>query len=956
MNRTYLRALSVAFSFSAAAMSFAQGWVWYCDDPSTSTPPPFYSIDYGGNGVGNALFAATMAVQGTAIYEACWPSSFTGNAAGGLDFNIGTLGSVQTNQDELTELIFGGGFVNGTDQQGNDFYGPAGTRSDWMYMATLRQGDTDANPSLKKFGTSAIDTFFFGASDRYMIAQSTQDNIRVALRVDSVGDAARVQWDLTNLGAQTNIGMWFGQYVFPIENYASNPKPISVVNVPGFKPLEVNRRFQRNPNTSPDIDPLESPMPDTMDFMVTQARAWEGLRIINSPTDATGSFPDQTPVDGLDYGLPGFLLGAIPGNDSVFPDLLHTDIGVEAGESTYIQKWNPRRVEASDRPISERRVTVVAYYKTTWGDSNFSKPYAVVIDSSKVVGVQDTDPFTFVRNPSTLRVYIDNIRGFTTAEQQIAIDSAKITLTLPQGMGDAADLTRRTITKFLSNIGAKKIKFVDFQIAALPTTFGTQQFQIKVEPTPGPTKIVTGNITVASQPYLQITQNANLVGSPWVYSNSNWASILGSGPNAMQPDIDYQAFEWNADLQQFTLQTSPKRGIGNWLISTKTIGFKKLAGGPQTPQDLSSGAPLIQLKAGWNLIADPYNYPIPLGQLVGVPGSNDSSTFTYQGLVDQGTISGSLAAWDPGTQSYKFIGQPEDVMQPNTGYWVDCLDPLGVAMDYPPVFLPFIPQGTGGIQRPGRKAAEPRGLPAAKVNWSSNLIVTNGSSTDNVTTFGYAPTANDARRATMFEPPMAPIKTGILAAFNVNSKARGTSLLSRNIVADQDAHNFNLSVVSRKAGNVTVKWPQVGRIPAKYDVIFRDVDAGVNVDMRQASSYTFSATSGIMRQLRVAVTLHVDSLLSDLSAKRIGTGWNDPEAITYKLAIPAEVSVTINQTGSLIRTILNKTNQQGGSQTALWDLRNENGRRMLIGNYTATIVARDATRTETKNITFYLSN
>jgi len=228
-----------------------------------------------------------------------------------------------------------------------------------------------------------------------------------------------------------------------------------------------------------------------------------------------GPYPDQTQVDGFDIGLDGWLLGAQPGNDSVFPDALENDVNIDSSPA-YIQKWNPVHVEGNARPVSERRVVIVSYYKTTWGDDNFAKPYSVVLDTAKVIGVQDSNPFQFIRSPSTLRVYLDNIRGYTTAEKMIAIQNALITLTLPQGMGDANDLSRRVISKTISNINPREMKFVDFQIASLPTTFGVQEVQVKIQPQPGPTRVVTGQIVVASQPYLQIQQNANLVTAPYV--------------------------------------------------------------------------------------------------------------------------------------------------------------------------------------------------------------------------------------------------------------------------------------------------------------------------------------------------------------------------------------------------------------------------------------------------------
>ncbi|HSI71688.1 MAG TPA: hypothetical protein VK934_00805 [Fimbriimonas sp.] len=937
-----------ALAVSAASIAGAQGWPSYCDDPSTTAS--LYSLDYGNNAVGTDLFGAEAGISGTVIYELCPPTPFTAQAAGLVGFFSGTRGSVQTNNDEYVAMNFGGAFIDGIDPiTGETIYAGGGGRANWGYMATVRRdaltGDEAGN--FTKWGTSAIDTTFYGASDRYLIAAGTQDSIRVTLRMDALGDAVRVNWRLTNLGAATNIGLWFGQYVEPIRNYTLQPLPMEFVNIPGYKPLKINRRFKRQ--ARPELHVY--PMPPHVDFMSTQGDAYTGYRIINDQTDNTGPFPDQTPVDGLDIGLNGWLLGGRWGNDGLFPFARDSDEEYDRFRDIntvnlfgYVQKWFPRPVGASDRPVGERTVDIVAYYKTTWGDSDFSRPYNVVGDAPRVIPVSNDDPFTFQQSQYTLRVYIDNTRGFTEVDKEIPLENVQVRLTLPQGLADANDITRRVITRTISRVNPKIMKFVDFQVQALPTTYGILQYNVEITPqTTSPKKIITGNIVVGSQPYLLIRDAANLVTAPWLFQNSSWAAILGGGSEPLRPDIDFQAFTWDASTQQYVLQTGPQRSMGTWIISNKDVGFKALGGGPQQPQDLGDGAPLQLLKPGWNLVGNPYNYPIQLGQLVGVSGADPRNSYTYQELVDLNVISSSLSFWDEGTQTYKFIGSPQDILQPNTGYWMNVLISQDVTISYPPVLIPFIPRGTGGIRA------------NSDLLWSTNLVAKNSAGVkDDVNVIGFAKNLKAAQKLRAFEPPISPTKNAVSSAL-VRGTVPAITRLARDIQAEANARTFNWTIFSKVAGATTVSWPTIANVPTKYKVTLVDPVLGKKIDMRASKNYTFSAQASMTRELKIKVENVDAALLSNVTAFPIGTGVNDPIQVGYTLGGPANATVRILRDGSVVRTLVNNIPQSGGTQSVLWNLQNSSGQRAASGTYQAevTVADQDGVK-ETKIVSFII--
>jgi hypothetical protein len=961
MIRNHSRALSAAvLSVGAASLAGAQGWPILCDNPTTTAS--IWSNTYANNAVGTDLFGAESAYGGTVLYELCFGNpGFTANAAGLVGFFTGVLGSVQSNQDDLVSLTNGGGVIAFTNPAtGAIEYGGLGARANWGYMATVRRDALtgDEAGTFTKFGTTTIDTFFYGASDRYLIAAATQDSMRVELRIDAIGDAARLRWRLTNQATTaSNLGLWFGQYVQPIRNQTLEQLPMEFINIPGYKPLTIQRRFKRTPRPENHV----YPMPPYIDFMPTQARAYEGYRVINTPTGDTGAFPDQTPVDGFDIGLMGggWILGGVGANDDVFPfarssdeefdrfrdiEILIRDENPFTDRVAFAQKWFPRPVGAVDRPLSERQVEVVAYYKTTWGDSNFAKPYSVVGDPPKVIATQNDDPFSFQQSQYTVRVYIDNTRGFSEVDKEIALSNVQVRLSLPQGLADANDVSRRVMTRTISRVDPKNMRFVDFQIQALPTTFGVLSYSVEITPqTTSPKKVISGNIVVGSQPYLLIRDAANLVSAPWNFQNGSWASILGSGPEPLQPDIDFQAFTWDAATQQYVLQTGPQRNVGTWIISNKDVGFKALAGGPQQPQDFRTGAPLSLLKPGWNLIGNPYSYPIQVGQLVGVAGSDPTQALTYQEMVDQNIISSSLSYWDEGTQTYKFIGDAQDLIQPNTGYWMNVLIQQDVTISFPPVFIPFIPAGTGGI----------RSVP--DILWTMNLVAKNGAgAVDNSNTVGYAKNSKAALKARVYEPPISPQKGAIssgFAAWNGTKPAR----LAKEIRVEASTSTFKWNVYSKAAGNVTLTWPQVGQVPTKYNVFLYDAVTGKKINMRTAPSYSYWTAAQTNRELKVIAVAQNVSLLSEVSAFRTGSNINSPVEVGYTLSSPAKATVTITQNGSLIRTLQTNVSVSSGRNLILWNLIDSRGIRARAGSYQANVSVTDEDgKTESKTVTFLI--
>jgi len=355
-----------------------QDWVIYCWNPLVTKDP--YSTDWGAEWQYDSLFGAVQGVSGTVTFDTCFPTVVTLPMAGRLGFFVGvdtaqTLPNGQPNPDYLIggsiqDNLAGTPVDDGLGLTWGSYTGVSGNFS----IAKLMVGSTTSTTVTSAyFGSAAIDTAYFGASDRYFVCESTMLNFRVSCRVDVIGDAARVQWTLTNTQTTVapTVGLWFGQWV-----YMFGPQGIhsaDYVTAPGLVPMNVDSSFAAIPNTA--ASPPQLALPPYVDYGMYQSWAY-GLQIVLQPTP---QIPDQTPCDSIDIGKNGFLLGSMTASDGAMPDVLLPDTYFDyegSGEDAYIQKWNPAAVGESGSGTSATR-TIVAYYRSTWSTSDYAKPYSV---------------------------------------------------------------------------------------------------------------------------------------------------------------------------------------------------------------------------------------------------------------------------------------------------------------------------------------------------------------------------------------------------------------------------------------------------------------------------------------------------------------------------------------------------------------------------------------------------
>ena len=925
-----LRKVVGSFMLGAISVAGVQAQTWeICIDPQNNTP---YSNPYGIGSVANELMRATMGFVGTVTYGGangpCFaPNAVTANVRGRIGFAVGSQGSAQTGFDDNLLLTFGM---------------PLSPGGAWSYATTNTLDPTSGARTKTLFGQNAFNLAFVGASHRYIYAETVNDNVRVRCRIDVIGDASRIQWTMTNEGDTRPVGVWFGQW---IEMFAGTPDPatgaqfsgqtfgdkLPYITVPGQKPVLTDRRIIRNQ------DP--SNVPATISFNFGQTSPY-GLKIENGPTPSTTNpstgQSDATQAAEVVIGKAGFLLNAPDGGDNNFPDAIIPD--TFAG-SAYIQKFPEQTV------IAGGTRTIVHYFRSTWGEANYVLPYTAVVDAPNMLATDDdgsgsTETNGLFKNPFPVIVHVDNVGGYSDIDSGFILNDVKVKLTLPTGLnfvGFPTSTRSRQLT--LSQVQPRQIQNVSFDVEADGIEFGDLPYTVDITSTPGGTKQIKGRVQVAATPRYRLfdvggNPTANAITTPFIFTDSSWTTVLG-----LSQPTDFQAFEWDPQLRGYVLSTSAARGRGVFIINnTGATITNPLGGSPTTPPDTpplpddNSGRYTIQLKSGWNLIGNPYNYPITIGQITGVSASNPQTSRTWAQLVSQGIVNSFLAYWDAQTQSYKFLQKSSDKMLPNTAYWVFVNTTADLTISFPPVFEPGLPGST--------RAAE--GWSQSDKQWRLQLVARNNHSIDDQNYIGVVPNTETANNFRMMEPPMAPTQE---IAVSVEGMLNGQpTRLAQNLSDKSGRQEFKVFVQSTKDGEVNLTWPNMSTVPKNVRFRITDVATNTSKDMRGSSGYTFSGTAGATREFKVQMELGgvTRAVIGNVVVNRTGGGRaaGGPFQINYTLSSAATTTIRVlGSNGKEIFTVTRGRADNAGENSATWNLKDNANRSVAPGSYKIEIIA-----------------
>ncbi|MBS1713178.1 MAG: hypothetical protein JST30_02450 [Armatimonadetes bacterium] len=918
-NWTRFSFLGLAALGAVAGAWAVPGWFTECEEnPETPPPPPQYSPDYGTMRIQDALIGVSMGVSGTSTWGGqngfCYSPSRTLDASGRFAFFVGNTGSVQSTFDDGLALTTGA---------------PTDPVGDFTYAKILKDGDDNGASVL--YGDQGLRVAYVGASKRYAITAWGDADVDVECQIKVLGDAVRLRWRMRNLKADPQrLGILWASYTGMISAQADStgatqahsllgtktgtPKltPEGYIGwsiIPTGKPI---RNWRRYDITNPKF-------PSNVKLMFGQSDNF-GIRFDNLPGPET---PDANSTDLWLLGNHGFIgVGALAAGNNISTTLPDGSTGEEF--DTFIRETTiAQRFPAETVAPGESR-DVIHYVRSTWGVANYEDPYTAVLDGPSLIATDSNGQNGLTPNPFTVRAYVDN--QYATLDREVDLQQVRLTIFLPKGLSLAPGESQQ---KTLDVVSANAIRSVDWRVVSDGKTFGKLPYQVTISPNPGPTKTLSANVLVSATPRMDLPTGASLVTIPYKFQDTSMDDIL-----KLKAGQDYVAYRYDPDQSAYIPAITVDRGSAYWILPKTNLGSKVLEGA-QMPTDQNTGGLLVNLHQGWNLIGNPYTFPVPLSQLVLVAEDSPKDSYTWIEAVQNNFVQSSLIYWQRDNSaaggSYVYTQGVEDVLQPHFGYWVYVSTFKPVRISWPAVYAEGLPNSGRSVDEEWNKSDR---------QWRLQLSARTVNAMDSYNFVGVTTDKKKIPQLTLRKAPSAPQQP---VELSIESQVDGkTAKLAQAITDRSGKTEWNVNVKVAEPGEVTVTWPNLPSTPRKMRFRVTDLATGENHDLRSVSGYTFRMNAAGVRKLKLTMEPGGSSrpVIGNVLVTRPGRAADSPVNVSYSLSADALVTVRVlSGTGKEVFTVTRGRADSAGQNSAKWAMRDSANRAVAPGVYRIEILA-----------------
>ncbi|MEQ1934841.1 MAG: FlgD immunoglobulin-like domain containing protein, partial [Fimbriimonadaceae bacterium] len=627
-----------------------------------------------------------------------------------------------------------------------------------------------------------------------------------------------------------------------------------------------------------------------------------------------------------------FLLGTVGDLTANFPLAMLPDTDFD-GVTAFVQRFPEENVLASGSR------TILHYVRSTYGTSDYKLPYGVAVDAPITVGLPNSGGGNLSPNPFPIRVNVDNVGGFGFDGKEFPLNDVRIKLSFqPNGGITVVGSTATTpyeLERSIAVVNPRQLRFTDFQASIDSDVTGLVPYTVTIDSQPGNVhKEIRGVINVAARPRLTLEPDANMVTLPYNFIDSSLETIFEPFLDPNVPGGDLQFYSYDPVQQGYVITTTAPKGRGFWAIYAKTGASSVIANYGGTPSQPSASNPaLIQLRGGFNMIGNPFNYRIPILQITGVSASAPQTSHTFTDMVDLGWVQSFVSYWDAQLKDYIFVPAEDGFLEPHRGYWINVLTTDDLTINYPDVFYAFVPDQT-------RKPVRTGVIRQTEQEWMLKLSLRSNTSVDNSNGIGVVRSAADVNRQKINEPPMAPTQDLALSIRQMD--AGKVKQMARAFTTQAGRNEWKLIVTSKKAGELTVTWPNLGQLPKNLRFTLKDPATNVSRSVRQTSGYTFRMEQPGTRELTLiselggASTAVIGNVV--VAGNTRGAGGN--VTINYTLGSDATTSIRIlSSKGQEVYSISRGRADRAGDNTVTWNLRNSANQAVAPGTYRLEILA-----------------
>ncbi|MHB9025816.1 MAG: FlgD immunoglobulin-like domain containing protein [Armatimonadota bacterium] len=575
---------------------------------------------------------------------------------------------------------------------------------------------------------------------------------------------------------------------------------------------------------------------------------------------------------------------------------------------------------------------ITGEFRCNWAQTSLLSQASLAVTAPAWVGfVPGDDPLTpdvetgYYTGDAKIRAYVDNAS---------LIVNPAVTVTIDPGDGLELVIGQQAVYNVqLTGLQSKLASALptdtySWRLRPTGTKTGTIPVRVTASFSPGGTTSSVFYINVAALPQHRYNSAGHyMTGFPFSFTDPDAVNALGQGPwvRLAEYDPDEGIYHY-ASAEPVYLQP----GLGYWLKFDAPTEVSLIGASPLPQRETYR----VSLKAGWNIISNPYQFSIVWGKCIVYVGD---TPYTINEAVNRRLIRRELWGWDPvNLQYYQPPVNPSPAngiwleLRPYEGYWLY----TGQALDLifqPNLFVPAMDPDT-----PTARTTPRRGGSAN--DWSVNIQVQAGNVKDTLNTFGVAPNELDGLSdGDVMEPPMSP--EGLASYFPQPLWGRSAGNYGVMLQAPGSTKSWDFEVNCQKPNEVVIlRWPDLTRLPANMPLLLTDQLTGKAIYMRTVSQYNFNSGEGGIRRFTITAGGSIQRLTltqARVVSSRAGSG----VTISYGVSIPAEVNAAFRtQTGRLVR-VVTPVRSAAGTSLLTWDGRDQQGRLLPRGSYVCELSA-----------------
>ena len=571
-----------------------------------------------------------------------------------------------------------------------------------------------------------------------------------------------------------------------------------------------------------------------------------------------------------------------------------------------------------------------------------------------------TSPDAVVENPRRFKITASAYnQKLNNPLFGVRLEGVSLSLTLPQGLKFAVDPTTgvtdvasKAVTGggTVGSVDADKDGQASWWVEATGEKYGPLTYQVTASVAlPAPlSRSVTRTIVVPTPPVFSYKPGVfQLTGIPFSFDNALSdnalpATVLNTNVSAQDTSLSLWEYTGNANRPY---QLANKITLGKGYFFRPSIGqngerIVMLRGAKpsasQAPTGNATALPQqIQLEAGWNLVANPYVYEIPLNYFrFVINGDTSLVKNSYQAAVDAGVIRSGVYTYNATTRSYDILQSATSPIIPWQGYWIYAEQK---------VVLEFTTPTTRGslIQPTAVTSTNPDTEPATrKINrdtdWRQQLVVRRDDGAQDKTIYLAAATGSAASETRNLPKP-PPIDDYIYGGLvRPNQTTRYASIVQPAVGKQQ---SWDLEVVSDKDGNATISWPGIAHLPRRVQLKITDLQTGRSQSLRSTASLNLTVRKGVATRYRITSEMAATQPLRITSLQTRGT--RGGQSISVQLSKDATLTARVlTQTGRPVQVLASGRSTTSGSETTLtWNQRDQSGNALPAGIYLIEVVA-----------------